>query len=127
MTLDKLKDQFLTQSEDDSFGLWEIVSVLKEELHCQKYDELRECTMGVVRFLIEKGVLAGDSPYVSGEFRPWPDQNLGEMVSRIEMEWRMLGHDPNIPDIVWFKKENSVTDKCQSRNSEDKRTRGRRD
>ena len=79
-----LVSDFYTESHEDIVGLFAIAQAVED--------------------LIDnaKGMLAGDSPYHAGGYRPWPDQERTAVMHRIRREWMELGHSPSIPDIVWF-------------------------
>ncbi len=98
--LKRLADELELEAKDDWVGLWEIVSSL-EELSPDEAT-LREWTLDVVRKLLDRGFIAGDSIYSVHPFRPWPDQRPEAIIERIRSEWLTLGRIPTIGDIVYF-------------------------
>ena len=57
--------------------------------------------LGVVRALLEHGLLAGNLTKEGG-FEPWDRQDSQTVINRIRREWRNLGRDPTIDEIAWF-------------------------
>lgn len=88
----------LDHCADDYTGLWLAVT------------ELRLATGGAIDFrrileilygLLNSGMLQAGIPTADGGFEPWllPPE---EVMARIEEEWKRLGRDPDLGEIVWF-------------------------
>ena len=75
----RLADELELEAKEDWVGLWEVVSSL-EELSLDEAT-LRERTLKVVRALLDRGLIAGDSIYSVHPFRPWPDQRPEAIIS----------------------------------------------
>ena len=102
-TSDDVKDMFLAQGRGGSFGLWEIIKVIREDMGVQESSEIRRLSLEVVRGLLDSGMRVGPSPYTTqGEFAPWPENTADKVLTRITHEWNALGREPNIPDSPWF-------------------------
>jgi hypothetical protein len=102
-TLNDVKAMFLDQGRSGSFGMWEIIKVIREDLAVRDSSEVRRLSLEVVHGLLDLGMCAGASPYTTqGQFVPWPESTPDVTVDRIAREWDALGHDPNISDSPWF-------------------------
>jgi hypothetical protein len=97
---ERLAEQFSAEAREDLIGLWEIAKEVEERTG--PGEVAREQTLELVRELLRRGLRAGEPPYSSGGFRPWPKQEPDAVIDRIRREWLALGRTPNIPDIVWF-------------------------
>lgn len=97
---DRLADQFCAEAREDLVGLWEIAREVEEQTG--PGEAAREQTLDLVRALLQRGLRAGDPPYLAGGYRPWPNQEPDIVIERIRREWLALGRMPNITDIVWF-------------------------
>ena len=93
-------EELYVESSDDIIGLWEVAKLVEELIG--ECDAVRPCSFTIVRALLAKGLLAGDPPFSSVGYAPWPDQNPDSIISRLDREWLALGQTPNIPDIAWF-------------------------
>jgi hypothetical protein len=96
----RVVEEIALEAKDDWVGLWQIIGQFERF----SLDEamLRERTLDVVRALLDRGFIAGDSIYYTHPFRPWPDQRPEAIIERIRSEWLALGRIPNIGDIVYF-------------------------
>ncbi len=92
--------EFYTESREDIVGLFAVAQAVEDLI--EDTDIAREQTLRIVEGLLAKGMLAGDSPYHAGGYKPWPDQDQTAVLNRIRSEWTDFGHLPNIPDIAWF-------------------------
>ncbi|MDT7953564.1 MAG: hypothetical protein RQ966_18850 [Acetobacteraceae bacterium] len=96
-----LVDEFYTDSQEDIVGLFAIAQAV-EDILGQDPDSVREQTLRVVEALLDRGMLAGNSPYHPHGYQPWADQDRNALLKRIRSEWLRLGHSLSIPDIAWF-------------------------
>ena len=92
--------EFYTESYEDIVGLFAIAQAVEDLI--KDLDIAREQTLRIVQGLLAKGMLAGNSPYNAGGYKPWPNQDQTAVLNRIRSEWMDLGHSPSIPDIAWF-------------------------
>ena len=95
-----LVDNFFISSIEDIVGLFSIAQAVDELI--EDKDNVLEQSMRIVERLLEKGMLAGYSPYEPDGYRPWPNQDRKTVMDRIRSEWLALGRLPTIPDIAWF-------------------------
>src|SRR5947208_4142129 len=102
MTLDKVRDDVLTECADDHVGLWSLVWQVRHELGTSDPDVLRRQVLDLIRQLLASGKVRAGFPAPDGRgFREWslpPDQ----LIARIQAEWNALGRTPDIGDIVYF-------------------------
>lgn len=98
----EITGSFLKEAEEDYIGLWQLIKAAKCFISAEEPLVTRAVTLDIVRELLAAGLEAGDPPYSTTGYRPWPNQNPDAVASRIEQEWEALGHEPNIGDIVWF-------------------------
>lgn len=93
-----LKDK-LMECREDYVGLWSIAWRVKRcgGIHP---DRIFQETMGVVKGLLEQeDIVAGQ--FQNNLFEVWSFPH-DQILARIEAEWRALGREPNLGDIVWF-------------------------
>jgi hypothetical protein len=90
---------FVREAAEDYIGLWQIVGAARDKTN--KPDEVITGVLDIVRALLDRGLLAGNLKKEGG-FEPWAQQQPDAVLSRIQEEWRALGHDPTIDDIAWF-------------------------
>ena len=95
-----LVDEFYTESHEDIVGLFAIAQAVEDLIGNNEIT--REQALRVVEALLAKGMVAGDSPYHPGGYKPWANQERSAVINRIRSEWQQLGHSPSIPDIAWF-------------------------
>ena len=88
----------LARCRDDYVGLWAIVRRVKEDLSDQS--QLMDTTLTLLsKLLKEDGIAAGT--FEGHVFCTW-DQPVDKILQKIEAEWKDLGRDPDIGEIVWF-------------------------
>ena len=109
MTRPAANDQFalepklqgwIYEAGEDVLGLWQLCRSARYDWGAKDAADVKELMLGFVRALLERGVQAVD---VSDQ-QPWANQNPEFVIARISREWDALGREPNVPDIVWFKK-----------------------
>lgn len=82
---------------EEPIGIWEVVILAREQRPALVREEiLRSLDRLMTLGLIEAGV-----PSWGGDFDRWPGSRQ-EILSEIERQWRALGRDPWLGDIVWF-------------------------
>jgi hypothetical protein len=91
------------QREADLVGLWQIVPRIRQLFPEAAQEEIFNRSLSFIREMLLSGFEAGDPPYSAQGYRRWADRDIKSTVKRIEKEWRRLGHDPDIADIVWFR------------------------
>jgi hypothetical protein len=75
---------------------------VKDTLGTQASDEhVRETVLQMLKPLLEQGKLRAVDLVAGGSFAEWPG-TPAEQRTRIDSEWRALGRDVDIGDIVWF-------------------------
>ena len=98
--LEQLLDDFLKEAQEDHVGLWAVLWVLKSKFPGNSPNELQSKTISLIERMLERGAVAG--MFVAKSFQPWNDQNPRSVGARIRREWRELGREPDIGDIVWL-------------------------
>ncbi|MBI3706094.1 MAG: hypothetical protein HY246_00115 [Proteobacteria bacterium] len=98
--IDEIVKDCMEIAESDYVGLWDVVSIIRDDLGLHD-NELREKSLEVVRGLLERGLYPGD--YLKTGFRFWEDMSIGRVLARIDREWKALGQDPDLAHtICWF-------------------------
>lgn len=130
--LSEIHKDILLRCSDDEVGLWEVVQVVTWYLVDRQTDSrellnavalgtwtteqaaelgkreraldpnlVREEVLHVIHDLLEARLIHAGFPGNHGKWEPW-NFSPAETMRRIEAEWDVLGHPPNIGDIVWF-------------------------
>lgn len=100
--LDRIKEMFINQGKDGCFGIWEVVKVVKADLAINNPEDIRSACLSVASALIDAGMRAGESPYVTaGTFIPWEDgPEASKDRIRRDSSNRMLAE--RLTDGPWF-------------------------
>ena len=88
------------EADHDVVGLWELCRAARDDWGATTPAQVRKIVLQLVRRLLDNGVEAVDIVTQ----HPWPDQHPEGVIARISREWDALGREPNVPDIVWFKR-----------------------
>jgi hypothetical protein len=64
-------------------------------------EDIRRESLAALRPLLTSGAIRAATPLPDGEFELW-EGSTDEQLSRIDLEWRRLGRQPTIGDIVWL-------------------------
>jgi hypothetical protein len=88
------------EAGQDVVGLWELCRAARDDWGTKTAEESKTLVLGFVHELLANGIKAINI----GDGRPWLDQRPDSVIERISREWDALGREPNVPDIVWFKK-----------------------
>jgi hypothetical protein len=99
--LEKRMRGWLYEAAHDVIGLWNLCHAARYDWGVRSPEELKALVLGFVRELLANGVQAINV----SDLQPWPDQRPDSVTERISREWDALGREPNVPDIVWFKKK----------------------
>jgi hypothetical protein len=91
---------WIYEAGTDVLGLWQLCRSAHRDWGAKDPNEVKTLVLGFVRALLQRGVQAVDVR----DQRPWADQDPENVIARISREWDVLGHEPNVPDIAWFKK-----------------------
>ena len=103
MTIEEIVEGLASYGEDDWIALWIIVDDVAEELGLEEPRTQLEATLLVVRELLRRGFLAGESPAHSARhFIPWPDQNPDSVAELIRRQWMGKPDYPDWGDGPWF-------------------------
>ena len=103
MDVSELLDDLVGLGTVDWIGLWMIVQDVEAELEPNNDEETLELTVTLVRGLLERGYLAGDSPAKSAaQFNAWPNQRPHAIAEYIRSEWKKRGGPPGWGDAPWF-------------------------
>jgi hypothetical protein len=101
VTLEKYIRGWIDEASRDVIGLWNLCRAARQDFGGRTPEEIKVLVLGFVRELLANGVQAINV----SDGRPWPDQRPDSVIKRISREWDALGREPNVPDIVWFKKQ----------------------
>jgi hypothetical protein len=99
--LEKHLKGWIYEAAQDVVGLWNLCHAARYDWGATRPEEIKALVLGFVRELLANGVQAINV----SDGRPWPDQQPDSVIERISREWDALGREPNVPDIVWFKKQ----------------------
>jgi hypothetical protein len=90
-------------AEADWLALWMIVDDVEAELNPDDDEETLEITLTLVEGLVQRGLVAGDSPVAVGRhFAAWPNQDPSAIGEYIRREWAERGGPPGWGDGPWF-------------------------
>jgi hypothetical protein len=91
----------LRESADDYIGLWQIATRVRREFGPLTNEQVRRCSLDVVRRILELGLRPGH--YRNTGFHFWDEQEAKAVIGRIEREWDVERGDPNLAHpICWF-------------------------
>lgn len=104
MSIEAIVDGLVRFGQEDWIGLWVIVADVEEELALADSQAQLEAAIVVVRELLRRGFLAGESPVQSdgAHFVAWPDQNPDAVVELIRRQWMWNVDYPAWGDCPWF-------------------------
>jgi hypothetical protein len=103
MNIDEVLEGLLQFGEDDWLPLWAIAQDVEELLGIKDPSENLEVTITLVKELLKRGFVAGESPHTSAiHFVAWPDQDPEAVASLIRREWQHRGTLPGWGDGPWF-------------------------
>ncbi|MFL6193495.1 MAG: hypothetical protein ACJ75H_04950 [Thermoanaerobaculia bacterium] len=96
---DPYRKLVLDECVDDYTGLWQVIADLKDE----SGGAIGESgILDLLHGLLAEGLIVAGFPTRDGRgFEPWP-YSPQETIDRIRAEWRKLGRDPVIGEVVWF-------------------------
>lgn len=98
----ELRGVIVHELQDDHIGLWSVLWEARRVFPEFSAEDSRLLVIRLVRDLLLSGVAfagapKGDAPgFVRWQMTP------DEAISRIDREWRDLGRDPRLGDIVWL-------------------------
>ncbi len=90
------------ECHEDYVGLWVVVKDVRSAIPDPQAN-IVDLTLSLIkRLLLEGDIVAGNfNTEVDNDFHEW-ELPLDELIGRIRREWKELGRDPNIGEIVWF-------------------------
>ena len=90
-------------AEADWIALWMIVDDVEAELSPDDDEETLEITLTLVEGLVQRGLVAGDSPVADGvHFTAWSNQDPSAIGEYIRREWAERGGPPGWGDGPWL-------------------------
>ena len=99
----KILEGLVSFAEADWVALWMIVDDVEAELNPDDDEETLEITLNLVEGLVQRGLVAGDSPVAGGRrFAAWPNQDPRAIGEYIRREWVERGGPPGWGDGPWF-------------------------
>jgi hypothetical protein len=97
--LSKVQTQIMAACRDDYEGLWAILEYLREE---DPRLVSPPAALRVLKPLLEEGLIqAGFPTSDSRSFEPWR-MPVEMILERILLEWKILGREPTVGEVVWF-------------------------
>jgi hypothetical protein len=99
-TIDEVIKDLEEGCDDDIVGLWAIIWHLRQAIDEQ--EDIFEATLRVVSTLLDKGIVAGQ--FRNDRFEIWR-MPKAEVLGKIRNDWRTLGREPNLGDVVWLTTE----------------------
>jgi hypothetical protein len=97
--LSEVMNAIYGECHDDYVGLWSIVREIRETTNLEGGELVRASLHVLGQLLSQGGIVAGE--FEGDRFHVW-NLKPEEVVARVELEWRALGRDPDIGEIVWF-------------------------
>lgn len=99
--LPKLKRTVVHAAQHDFVGVWFVLWYLRDRFPGLGDEQLRRTVLRLVEDLLREGTLVAGMPQGNAVFVPWT--GTPEMlVRRIERQWRKLGRDPKMHELVLF-------------------------
>jgi hypothetical protein len=102
MSIEEIVDGLASYGDDDWIALWMIVDDVSEELGLEDSQAQLEATLIVVKELLRRGFLAGESPVHGAHFVAWPDQSPDAVAELIRRQWLGKPDYPDWGDGPWF-------------------------
>jgi hypothetical protein len=99
--MESIKKDFLIFCDQDWAGLWVLISFIQDANPNMREDKIREMTLGILRDLLDEGLILAGAPAEHTKFNPWKS-GTEETLRRIRDEWIKLGGCPALGDIVWL-------------------------
>lgn len=103
--LQDVASEVVEESRSDTVGLWSVVWEVKQRLPSLSPNEVMTAVLQVIEAALEDaGLVAGEfvpTDEETVEFVPW-GLSQEETLARVEREWRRLGREPALGDVVWF-------------------------
>lgn len=102
-TADSIFKDVVDECHEDHVGLWVIVKDVRRAFPEQA--DVFDVTLSLVkRLLLEGDVIAGHFRKIGEKewkFDQW-EMPVDEIIDKIGREWRCLGRDPDVSEVVWF-------------------------
>ena len=100
--MESLKAQILAECRVDHVGLWAIIRAVRDLLGPNAEADVRPATLQLLRDLLHADLIQAGLPNRNGPgFAAW-QTSTDETIMAIDRDWRGLGRDPDIGEIVWF-------------------------
>lgn len=98
--LESLKQNILTECEEDHVGLWSVIREVEEFLHKGDEAAVRDHALRLLHELLVAHEIEAGFPTPEGHFRPLK-ATPEKIMARIEADWP-VGRRPIIGEGVWF-------------------------
>jgi hypothetical protein len=120
---DEITRNLLLESLSDYIQLWEIPHSLRETHGVKDEEERFARSLPIVEKLIKGGLVAGQFQRIASEdtadkkerliWEAWRDLNpkyndAKEVSERVAREWRALGREPMLGEIVYFRHSKNI-------------------
>lgn len=103
----KLREQILTDLEDDVMGLWFLIALISDFRESHDEEKFRAFVLEVIFSLLSENAMNAGNETKNGGFKAWKGSS-SDIVKRIEREWIKLNRRPNIGEIVSFCRPEAV-------------------
>ena len=101
-TIEVLQERWRREAAGSDLGLWWPADDVREILGAGVSEErVRQVTLQTLEPLLRDGSLRACDLTGQANFRSWPG-SVDTWLSRIDREWKALGEQPSIGDMVWF-------------------------
>jgi hypothetical protein len=95
-------DDYVREAVSDYVGLWQICIRVRNDFKIEDKDQIRHITLNIIEEMLDRGLEAVNLASAGSGRLPWADQDHHSVINRISSEWRALGREPSVGDIVWF-------------------------
>ena len=96
--LDLIVDELEIESMEDIFDVAWLIGTIRDHNPDVTGAELRDTGVEIARRLLGRGVEFGT--FSGSDFDPWPSATVPDQLNDA---WQMLGREPTLGDIGWFK------------------------
>ncbi len=97
-----IADDYAREAISDYVGLWQICIRVRHDFKTEDKDQIKHITLDIIEEMLNRGLEAVSLASSGSGCLPWSDQDHHSVINRISSEWRALGREPSVGDIVWF-------------------------
>jgi hypothetical protein len=100
LALESLKQNILTECEEDHVGLWSVIREVEESLPMLDQAAVRDQVLTLLHELLMAHEIRAGYPMPDGRFRSL-HISPEKVMDQIDAEWP-VGHPPTIGEGLWF-------------------------